>query len=360
MKRCKLGSFFIIISLQLYLFQPNLVFAKDHEVSVRSVFQSMGYKVTKEGKNIKLTREQDDIIKLLPSSKNALKNGRRYTLSKPIRYDKRKKQYYISVLDVYGLAKEEKKEKHYRVQKDDTLWSIAKRFHATTSDLKEWNNLTSNVIVPGQHLHTVNPVYIVQSGDSIWEIAHKTESTILDIKTINNLSFDVVFPGQKLLLPTQPSIIPPREFSDGVFPLAQETYEPYGDSYGQGRSFSTDGKNRSHEGIDIMTAKWVPVFSAMNGTIVKYGWNTLGGYRITIKAKNGVTFYYAHLMDYPPGLKKGQRVSKGQLIGFAGDTGYGKKGTHGKFAPHLHFGMYSPNGKAINPHPYLIWWEMKP
>jgi peptidoglycan LD-endopeptidase LytH len=52
-------------------------------------------------------------------------------------------------------------------------------------------------------------------------------------------------------------------------------------------------------------------------------------------------------MGFPPGLKRGQKVSKGQLIRFAGDTGYGKERTNGKFAAHLHFGMYAANGKAM-------------
>jgi peptidoglycan LD-endopeptidase LytH len=349
-------SFCIIFCLQ----NPYQAEAKAHEVSVRKVFESMGYKVFREGKYIKLKREKDDIIQLVPNSKKARKNGKNYVLNKPIRYDKKKKQHMISVLDIYKLAKEDKKEKHYRVKKGDNLSSIAKKFHVTVSELKKWNNLSSGVIIPEQHLHISNPIYTVKAGDSIWEIAHKTESSIKDIKSHNNLTTDIVIPGQRLTIPAQPSMQPPAIFKDGVFPLAQETYEPYVNSYGDGRSFSTNGKSRSHEGIDIMTPKWVPVFSATEGTIVRYGWNTLGGYRITIKAKNGVTFYYAHLMSYPPGLKKGQQVSKGQMIGYAGDTGYGKKGTSGKFAPHLHFGMYAANGKALNPYSYLKWWEIKP
>lgn len=339
---------------------PKISQAQSHEVSVRSVFELMGYNVSKKGKYIKLTREKDDIVLLQSNSRVVIKNGKRYSLKKPIRLDKKKKQNMIGVLDVYWLAKEEKKEKHYRVKKGDTLSSIAKHFHITVNDLKEWNNLNSNVIIPGQHLHTKNPIYIVKRGDSIWEIAHKTESSVEDIISVNDLTLGIVFPGQKLKLPLQPSVRPPDVFADGIFPLAQETYEPLTPNFGGKRDFSTNGKARTHEGVDIMTSKWIPVFSATEGTVVKYGWDTLGGYRITIKARNGMQLYYAHLIGYPPGLAKGQKVSKGQLIGFTGDTGYGKKGTSGKFPPHLHFGMYAANGKAINPYPYLRWWEMQP
>jgi peptidoglycan LD-endopeptidase LytH len=306
----KIELIFLSMSIIISLFSPHPAKAQSHEVSIRSVFQSMGYKVSQKGKNIKLTREQDDVILLKLNSKKAVKNGRNYSLKKAIRYDKKKKRNMIGVLDVYGLAKEDKKEKHYRVKKGDNLAVIAKRFKVKVADLKKWNNLTSNLIVPGQHLHTREPVYIVQKGDSIWEIAHKTESSIVDIKKVNNLALDIVYPEQKLLLPTQQAVKPPKVFSDGVFPLAQETYDPFNLNFGDGRSFSTNGNARTHEGIDIMTSKWVPVFSATEGRVVRYGWNTYGGYRITIKAPNGIQLYYAHFMGYPPGLKNGQRVSK--------------------------------------------------
>ncbi|KGR77133.1 LysM peptidoglycan-binding domain-containing protein [Ureibacillus manganicus] len=350
----------LVLTLMICLFTPFDAHAGAHEVSIRSAFEPMGYKVILEGKNIKLVREKDEVIVLTPYSAKALKNGQSHTLNKAIRFDNKKSLNMISVLDVYGLAKPVNKEKHYRVKADDTLWKISRKFNVTVPDLKVWNSLDSDVIIPGQHLHTKNPIYIVKPGDSIWEIAHKTESTVNDLIATNKLTSDIVVPGQKLTIPLQPSVQPPNLFADGIFPLAKETYQPYGNSYGAGRDFSSDGKSRSHEGIDIMTEKWIPVFSAIEGTIVKLGWNTYGGYRITIKAPNGYTFYYAHLMGYPEGLNIGQWVSAGQLIGFTGDTGYGEQGTNGKFPAHLHFGMYDPQGNSINPYSYLKWWEMKP
>lgn len=362
MKKLTLFFAFLYLSIAIFLVHPDRTRAKAqaNEVPLRKVFESLGYKVVRKGKYIHLTRELDDVIRLESNSKKALKNGKTYSLIKPIRNDKQSKTHMINVLDIYKLAKEDKKEKHYRVKKGESLSGIAKKFKVTTNNLRLWNRLQSDVIYPGQHLQITDPTYIVKQGDSIWEIAHKTESTVEDIKSFNNLLTDIVYPGQRLSIPIQPSMKPPVKFADGIFPLAQETYEPFVDTYGDGRSFSTNGQARSHEGNDIMALKWVPIFAAVEGTIVRYGWNTLGGYRITIKVKDGSTFYYAHMVEYPPGLKVGQRVSKGQMIGYVGNTGYGKKGTSGKFATHLHFGMYNAKGQAIDPYPYLKWWEMNP
>lgn len=141
--------------------------------------------------------------------------------------------------------------------------------------------------------------------------------------------------------------------SNGTFPLPKGQYEKYSDSWGNDRTY---GGKRSHEGNDIMAKKGVPIYSATDGKISKMGWNQLGGWRIGINSPDGYYLYYAHMHKYAPGIKKGDTVKKGQLIGYVGATGYGPQGTSGKFDPHLHFGIYK-NNKAINPYPYLKAWE---
>ena len=67
-------------------------------------------------------------------------------------------------------------------------------------------------------------------------------------------------------------------------------------------------------------------------------------------------FYYAHLDQYAPGLKEGQKVRRGQRLGTVGTTGNAAPD-----APHLHFAImrttddaewWEPTN-AINPYPYL-------
>ena len=56
-------------------------------------------------------------------------------------------------------------------------------------------------------------------------------------------------------------------------------------------------------------------------------------------------------------------VRAGDLIGFMGDSGYGEEGTVGRFAVHLHFGLYLDIGKketSINPYELLRYLEKKP
>lgn len=142
------------------------------------------------------------------------------------------------------------------------------------------------------------------------------------------------------------------------FPYAKGApYEPFYNTWGDGRYY--DGRSFGHEGIDILAPKGTPIYAVASGTIVRYGWNTLGGYRLNIQLDDqpGWRFYYAHLDRYAPGLYEGARVRAGQLLGYTGSTGEGPERTEGKFVPHLHFGIYRPDGTAINAYQYLKFWE---
>lgn len=136
----------------------------------------------------------------------------------------------------------------------------------------------------------------------------------------------------------------------------REDYQVYfTDSWMNERTF---GGKRGHEGTDLMTAQDIPgrypVISMTDGIVIHKGWLAKGGRRIGILAPNGGYFYYAHLDSYA-NLKEGSRIRAGTLLGFAGNSGYGPEGTTGKFATHLHIGIYLNPGKdEISVNPYWI------
>lgn len=128
------------------------------------------------------------------------------------------------------------------------------------------------------------------------------------------------------------------------------------------------GGNRGHEGTDIMASLNLrghyPVISMTDGVVEKIGWLKLGGYRIGIRSPHGGYFYYAHLHDYARDFQEGDEIKAGELLGFMGDSGYGEEeGTVGKFAVHLHMGIYIDDGTgkelSINPYWVLKWLEDK-
>jgi murein DD-endopeptidase MepM/ murein hydrolase activator NlpD len=125
------------------------------------------------------------------------------------------------------------------------------------------------------------------------------------------------------------------------------------DTYTQARA----GGRRIHDAIDIMAPAGTPVLAAAPGTVEKLYFSQGGG-GITVYVRSPDrrwSYYYAHLKDYAAGLKEGQRVRQGDLLGTVGSTGNANPA-----GPHLHFAIHRMQpgerwwqGEAINPYPLL-------
>lgn len=90
----------------------------------------------------------------------------------------------------------------YTVKSGDSLYSIAKKYNTTVSDLMTYNRLTSNLLSIGQVLkiptNTSEIAYTVKSGDTLYEIARKYNTTVDSIKNKNNLTSNTLSIGQVL------------------------------------------------------------------------------------------------------------------------------------------------------------------
>ncbi len=98
-------------------------------------------------------------------------------------------------------------------------------------------------------------------------------------------------------------------------------------------TFTEKRGDRAHNANDIMAKRGTPVLSADDGHIIRLANNSLGG--ITIYATDPhekLVYYYAHLDRYESGLKAGEKLHKGDVIGYVGSTGNASPQ-----APHLHF-----------------------
>lgn len=149
----------------------------------------------------------------------------------------------------------------------------------------------------------------------------------------------------------------PAEMSRHAFPLPLRSSYTYRNTWGQARGW---GGRRIHVGTDLFAPYGTPVRSTVWGYVETTGWNPYGGWRIGIRDIDNTYHYFAHLSGYAKGLSIGQIVKPGQVIGYVGSSGYGRKGTSGKFPPHLHYGMYVDAGSEewpVNPYPNLVQWE---
>ncbi|WP_078410465.1 LysM peptidoglycan-binding and 3D domain-containing protein [Priestia abyssalis] len=90
----------------------------------------------------------------------------------------------------------------HQVQKGDTLWGIASQHKVTVDAIKDWNDLSSDMIYPKQILN-VSPeetVYTVQKGDTLFKIAGAHGISVQDLMRWNGLSSDLIHPNDALTI----------------------------------------------------------------------------------------------------------------------------------------------------------------
>lgn len=102
---------------------------------------------------------------------------------------------------------------------------------------------------------------------------------------------------------------------------------------------------RPHPAVDYAAPSGTPVKAIGSGVVHFRGWGKGAGNYIVLKHANGYESMYMHLKGFARGLKKGQKVRQGELIGYVGSTGYST-------GPHLDFRM-KQNGKFLNPEKVL-------
>ena len=103
----------------------------------------------------------------------------------------------------------------YTVKSGDSLWSIANRFNTTVAEIKQLNNLNTNALQVGQVLklptgnentnNNQGNTYTVKSGDSLWSIARKYDTSVSELQNLNNLSSTILQVGQVLKVPQSSS-----------------------------------------------------------------------------------------------------------------------------------------------------------
>ena len=116
------------------------------------------------------------------------------------------------------------------------------------------------------------------------------------------------------------------------------------------RSFADKrGSERLHEAIDILAPRHTPVLAVEDGVLVKFFHSKAGGNTIyQFDPASRYAYYYAHLDRYAAGVKEGDRVKKGQIIGHVGTTGNAPPKT-----PHLHFAIFKLTDQKQ-------WWKGAP
>ncbi len=109
------------------------------------------------------------------------------------------------------------------------------------------------------------------------------------------------------------------------------------------------GGSRAHEAIDVLAPRHTPIHAVENGIIAKLFLSKAGGNTIyQFDPDERFAYYYAHIERYADGLHEGQKVARGEVIGYVGTSGNAPPDT-----PHLHFAIFILT-------PERQWWKGTP
>ena len=100
-------------------------------------------------------------------------------------------------------------------------------------------------------------------------------------------------------------------------------------------------KYTAHRGIDYAANTGTPAVSVGDGTISQAGWNGDYGLSVTVRHNETYSTVYGHFSSLAKGIKRGAKVTQGQVVGYVGSTGLST-------GPHLHYEMHK-FGSFINP-----------
>jgi len=112
---------------------------------------------------------------------------------------------------------------------------------------------------------------------------------------------------------------------------------------------------RTHKGEDVHAERGTPLVAIESGTIVQSGWHWSGGFGVYLEGfYSGDVYYYAHMAWAAPGIKPGETVEVGDLLGWVGSSGNAT-------SPHLHLGWIPDNAGPwvdldglADPYPLLV------
>jgi len=103
-----------------------------------------------------------------------------------------------------------------------------------------------------------------------------------------------------------------------------------------------------HDGVDLAAPQGNPIHAVQTGQVIWAGYDGTNGFgwSVVINHCNHVSSLYGHMMGLAPGLKAGDNVSQGDVIGFEGSTGWST-------GPHCHLSV-DWNNVPIDPMLFYI------
>ena len=248
----------------------------------------------------------------------------------------------------------------FRCQPPYEAWTVAKPVEAVrrSADITIRTSLWNDMVTAG-----VSPLLIVQLSEIFaWTVDFFTlqpgdrfrvlydeewcDDEIISVRAVDYAVFnreDKEVPAVRLQQEEGVDQYwgPDSESLKKAFLKAPLKYTRISSGFSYHRKHPVYGYTRAHTGVDYAAPTGTPVMSIGDGTVISKGWGGGGGNTVKIRHNSVYTTAYLHLSKYAAGLKVGDHVSQGDVIGYVGMTGTAT-------GPHLDFRVWE-NGTPINP-----------
>lgn len=248
-------------------------------------------------------------------------------------------------LDKSAISTDNKQASIYTVREGDTLEGISELFDVSVNTIVWANDLEDGTIHPGDTL-VVLPVsgvrHEVKEGETVSELADRFGVSAEKIREYNELKkADQLATGAILDIPGGEKPQRAKQNSSQTNTGVTGTHQP--SRTASSRSVSTgyflhplpDSRRsqglHGYNAVDFAAPTGSAVRAAASGQVTKSvgaGWNGGYGKFIVVRHPNGTKTLYSHLSSVI--VARGQRIAKGQTLGYVGDTGHST-------GPHLHF-----------------------
>jgi murein DD-endopeptidase MepM/ murein hydrolase activator NlpD len=195
-------------------------------------------------------------------------------------------------------------------------------------------------------------------GNQIRRPSERPSETVPPAQAPSQTPLPAPLPGPAPAMPTAPTPTPPSNPPVGptdltgdlgnrhlLLPVQGIRVDQLHDTFNESRG----GGERVHEALDIMAPRNSPVLAVEDGRVAKLFTSKQGGLTIyQFDPTETYAYYYAHLDHYTEGLKEGDILRRGQVIGYVGVTGNANPD-----GPHLHFAIFRLT-------PEKQWWKGDP
>ncbi len=233
----------------------------------------------------------------------------------------------------------------YRIRKGDMIGVIAERFGLTQDTLISINNIRqTRRIQIGEYIKVPSMPGILyttkKDGETAASVAEKYQVSAQKTAAVNHLHEQgALAAGTSLFVPDAfMDWVTRQEINGDLFrrPLRARYY--VSSNFGWRRSPFT-GKRTFHNGVDMASPAWTPVYAALAGTVTAAGFHSVYGNYVIVTHHSGYRTLYGHMVGIK--ARKGQSVDTRTVLGWVGTTGL-STGTH------LHFSVFK-YGSAVNP-----------